>query len=35
MLASRALEAGAKALTLATLEDLIVRNNRVEGVVVN
>jgi len=34
-LASRALEAGAKALTLTTLEDLIVRNNRVEGVVVN
>jgi thiamine thiazole synthase len=34
-LASKALEAGARALTLTVLEDLIVRNGRVEGVVVN
>jgi len=34
-LASRALEAGARALTLTALEDLVVRNGRVEGVVVN
>jgi thiamine thiazole synthase len=34
-LASKALEAGARALTLTVLEDLIVRNGKVEGVVVN
>lgn len=34
-LASKALEAGARALTLTILDDLIVRNGRVEGVVVN
>jgi thiamine thiazole synthase len=34
-LASKALEAGARALTLTVSEDLIVRNGRVEGVVVN
>jgi thiazole biosynthesis enzyme len=34
-LASKALEAGARTLTLTVLEDLIVRNGRVEGVVVN